>query len=310
MAHRMKRLAAKPSPAVTASLLAFAGRELTLDEFVSSRWPEADRGKMSRVGRSGLATGAQARRVGASVLAGLVRYGWARRRFTGSGSSSRVLWCLTRHGSNAARAAGRESAKNTRARATGEEGFKAGLLAAADMHLKRAEAARSMAASIGAGAVAMPADIAAALAAKNAEEAAQDEHDAQAILAMRPPADIAAAAAAADDAMARSEKSLCDAVIARAKSARARARIAEREASLSRSTAAPPDPSEVRRAIDAGGSWLLVGSAGGGGPAAVISRDPAVVAAGGWQMYALIDAGGSVSCPSRWRGDGSRRSGG
>lgn len=301
MARRQKVLAPKPSPAVLASLRAFGDAEVTLEEFISARWPGADREKVSRVGRSGTTKGAQARRFGASVLAGLVRYGWARRRFVGSGSSSRSMWRLTRHGRDAVAAARQAEPDPARAPATGIDGFRAGLLAAAEMHLKRAAATRSMAAEIRAGRVPMPTDIASALVAKSAEEAAQDDHDAQTILATPPPADIAAAAADAVVAMERSERSLLEAVLARAESARARARAAEREASLARSTAAPPEPGEVRRAIDAGGSWLLVGSAAGEVPSVVISRDPSVVCAGGWQMYALIDAGGSVACPSVWR---------
>lgn len=75
------------------------------------------------------------------------------------------------------------------------DGFKAGLLAASMFHRDRALSSRARAREV--AGLGFPEPFGPALAALNDEDAAQDEHDAQAILLLPPPADIAAAAASA-----------------------------------------------------------------------------------------------------------------
>ena len=96
---------ASPSAALVRALRAVGDSEVSLDDFARALYPEADRGRASRVGARGVTYGAQVRRTAAARLASLVRSGLASRRFEGKGSEASLRWRLLPPGLDALKAA-------------------------------------------------------------------------------------------------------------------------------------------------------------------------------------------------------------
>lgn len=96
---------ASPSAALVRALRAVGEGEVTLDDFAQALYPDADRGRVSRVGARGVSYGAQVRRVADARLATLVRSGLASTRFVGESSETRRVWRLLPPGLDALKAA-------------------------------------------------------------------------------------------------------------------------------------------------------------------------------------------------------------